>query len=131
MLHENINALNGIIEQQIELVENTPAGEDRDKAIDSLCKLLNKTNEAWRTYSDEINNDVRLQNDRTKTETEAELRGQQNKNDRLRSILDISKTVLSVAAFVAFEVLAHQREVADIMPRSQEHVKNNPIKLKI
>lgn len=131
MLHENINALNGIIEQQIELVENTPAGEDRDKAIDSLCKLLSKTNDAWRTYSDEINNEARLQNDRIKTETEAELRGQQNKNDRLRSILDISKTLLSIAAFVTFEVMAHESEMNDVMPRNLMHPSKNPIKLKL
>lgn len=131
MLHEDINALNGIITQQIQLVENTPAGEDRDKAIDSLCKLLNKTNEAWRQYSDEVSTEIKLENDRKRNEAEVEVRTEQNKNDRLRSILDISKTVLSVAAFVTFEVLAHKREVADIMPRSQEHVKNNPIKLKI
>ena len=131
MLHEDINALNGIIEQQITLVENTPAGEDRDRAIDSLCKLLNKSNEAWRQYSDEVSTEIKLENDRNRNEAEVEVRTEQNKNDRLRSVLDISKTVLSVAAFVTFEVLAHKREVADIMPRSQEHVKNNPIKLKI
>lgn len=131
MLHEDINALNGIIEQQIQLVENTPAGEDRDKAIDSLCKLLNKSNEAWRQYSDEVSTEIKLENERKRNEAEIEVRTEQNKNDRLRSILDINKTVLSVAAFVTFEVLAHKREVADIMPRSQEHVKNNPIKLKI
>lgn len=131
MLHEDMNCLNGIIEQQIQLVENTPAGEDRDKAIDSLCKLLNKTNEAWRQYSDEVSTEMKLENDRKRNEAEVEVRTTQNKNDRLRSILDISKTVLSVAAFVTFEVLAHTREVNDIMPRSQEHVKNNPVKLKI
>lgn len=131
MLHEDINALNGIIEQQINLVENTPAGEDRDKAIDSLCKLLNKTNEAWRQYSDEILTDRKLENEKKRNEAEIEVRTEQNKNDRLRSILDISKTVLSVAAFVTFEVMAHKREMNDIMPRSQEHVKNNPVRLKI
>lgn len=131
MLHENMNCLDGIIEQQIELIENTPAGEERNEAIDSLCKLLNKTNEAWKIYAEQINNETRLENDRVRTATEVEVRTEQNGNDRLRSILDISKTVLSVAAFVTFEVLAHKREVADIIPRSQEHVKNNPVKLKI
>ena len=131
MLHEDINALNGIIEGQIQIIENTPDGDDRNAAIDSLCKLLNKSNEAWRQYSDEVSTEIKLENERKRNEAEIKVRTEQNKNDRLRSILDISKTVLSVAAFVTFEVLAHKREVADIMPRSQEHVKNNPIKLKI
>lgn len=131
MLHEDINALNGIIEGQIQIIENTPDGDDRNAAIDSLCKLLNKSNEAWRQYSDEVSTEIKLENERKRNEAEIEVRTEQNKNDRLRSILDISKTVLSVAAFVTFEVLAHKREVADIMPRSQEHVKNNPIKLKV
>lgn len=131
MLHENIDALNGIIEQQIKLIENTPEGDDRNTAIDGLCKLLNKTNEAWKIYSEEISTEMKLDNEKKRNEAEIKVRTEQNKNDRLRSILDISKTVLSVAAFVTFEVLAHKREVADIMPRSQEHVKNNPIKLKI
>lgn len=131
MLHENMNCLDGIIEQQIQLIENTPEGDDRNAAIDSLCKLLNKTNEAWKLYSEEISNETRAENDRVRTVMESETKAEQNKNDRLRSILDISKTVLSVGAFVTFEVLAHKREMNDVMPRSQEHVKNNPIKLKI
>lgn len=130
-MHENLDCLNTIIEQQIKLVEDTPAGEDRDRAIESLCKLLSKSNEGWRQYSDEINNEARIQNDRFKTETEAELRRKQNRNDKLRSILDISKHVLSVAAFVTFEIIACKNERDDIMPRNQMHVKNNQIKLKI
>lgn len=131
MLHEDLNALNDIIEQQIEIVKDTHDEKSRNEAIDSLCKLLNKTNEAWRQYSDEIQTEEKLENERKRNEAEIEVRKEQNKNDRLRSILDISKTVLSVAAFVTFEVLAHKREMNDVMPRSQEHVKNNPVKLKI
>lgn len=131
MLHENLNALDGIISQQIEIIEDLPDGENRDKAIDDLCKMLSKTNEAWRIYSDEINNEARLQNDKLKTETEAELRGQQNKNEKLRTVLDISKHVLSIAAFVIFEVMAHESEMNDVLPRNLMHPAKNPIKLRL
>lgn len=131
MLHENLNAMDTIIEQQINMIADLPIGEDRDKAIDSLCKMVSKTNEAWRIYSDEINNDARLQNDRNKTEIEAELRGNQNKNEKLRTVLDISKHILSLAAFVGFEVMAFMNERDNIVPRHNAHVRNNQIKLKI
>ena len=62
---------------------------------------------------------------------EVECKAEQSKNDRVRSILDFGKTLLSIAAFVTCEIIAFKNERDDIMPKNLMHPAKNPVKLKL
>lgn len=112
------NSMNEFLNMSVE-------DENRYNEGKMICQLLHELNENERLLRDrhlkESENAIR--------EREVALKEKQIINDRIKAAVDVFKTALPVAAFVFFERLAHERDMADVIDRAATHVRKNPMKL--
>lgn len=130
-MNEDMSRLMDLINAQIDAIEELPHNsEERNDAVKVLLQLMDREIECCKL--DEKWDEAELKNScekKLKAE-EIQQRDKQLKLDKIRTALDFGKTIISVGAFVLFEVLANKRDLADVIDRDQMHVRKNPFKLK-
>lgn len=131
---DNAKKLEQLIDHQIELIEEEENDDERKEKIKLLLDMIGKSNDYLKIDAmlceTEAKYETELRTQTAKSDNEHEWHTKQVKNDRVRAILDFGKNLVCVAAFVTFEILAHKRDIADVIDRDQMHVRKNPFKLK-
>lgn len=131
--------LEEVIEKEITAYESLPAdSKERVERAKVICQLMDKYIENYK-FVEELDfkrEELEFKKEQFKKESmikerENDLKEVQIKNDEKRTWTEFGKGLMATSVFVLFEILAHKRDILDVIDRDPMHVKKNPLKLKL
>lgn len=123
--------------------------EEYSEKVKLVCQMVDRTVEVEKIRAQIYENQTKLDNeieiqkmkaelekakvemDRRTQMEDAEIKRAQLKQDKIRTWVEFGKGLSAIGVFVLFEVLAHKRDMHDVIPTDPMHVKNNSMKLKL
>lgn len=132
---DNAKTLEPLITRQVEIIEKERDAAKKEKEIETLLSMIEKSNDFLKIDANlcetEAKYETELKIQEQKEKADRELQERQIKEERIGKFLDVGKGLVAISVFALFEILAHKRDMADVIERDAMHVKKNSFKLKL